>query len=130
MKKKINSVVFASALTCVFAAFAADPLDDSLIFKLGMVGDTNANGRVDSGEVFNAMAVSGNRNDSTVISAHASDAKPLAFTNVNYRIGGEGPQRYEHVGEDIHFPFTIQKRRKGEGRDKERSSQWKVVRTV
>ena len=115
MKKKSKSterslISFLSvvmALTCTAAVQTVDPLDNSLIFKLGMAGDVNSNGRVDAGEVFNAMAVSGNRNDSTAISAHASDAKPLAFTNVNYRIGGEGPQRYVHVGDGLYFPFSI-----------------------
>lgn len=114
MKKKSNfidwfRISFLSAavtLTCTATASAVDPLDDSLIFKLGMAGDTNSNGRVDAGEVFNAMAVSGNHGDTTVINSHASDAKPLAFTNVSYRIGGEGPQRYEHVGEGLYFPFS------------------------
>ena len=97
----ISFLSVVMALTCTAAVQTVDPLDNSLIFKLGMVGDTNANGRVDSGEVFNAMAVSGAHSDTTVISTHAADAKPLVFTNVSYRIGGEGPQRYEHVGDGL-----------------------------
>ena len=114
MKKKSKSterslISFLSvvmALTCTAAVQTVDPLDNSLIFKLGMAGDVNANGRVDAGEVFNAMAVSGAHSDTTEIRTPAVDAKPLVFTNVSYRIGGEGPQRYEHVGEGLYFPFS------------------------
>ena len=79
MKKKSKSterslISFLSvvmALTCTAAVQTVDPLDNSLIFKLGMAGDVNANGRVDAGEVFNAMAVSGAHSDTTEISTHA-----------------------------------------------------------
>ena len=103
---RVPALTAMAAMTCMTVMAAVDPLDDSLIFKLGMVGDTNANGRVDASEVFNAMSSSGSHSDTSVVNAHASDAKSLSFTNVSYRIGGEGPQRYEHVGDGLYFPFS------------------------
>ena len=99
-------LVFAVSIVGVATASVIDPLDDSLVFKLGMRGDLNANGQVDANEVFNAMAASGGHVDTTTLTSHASDAEPMSFTNVNYLIGGDGPIRPDHVGDALYFPFS------------------------
>ena len=109
----IRSLTTACAMmAAVCAANVAEvdnPLDNSLIYTLGLRGDLNGNGNLDADEITNGMdpSSSGTISISSVPNDGDTVFPKFSWTNVTWQTGAEAAMKWPHSGIALYSPQPV-----------------------
>ena len=113
MRKMLGylSVAAALAAVCVVRADEAyNPLDSSLIYVLGLRGDLNGNGKIDTDEITNGMDPSTSAFvsiDSGPYGTEPDIYDPFSWITASWQTGGEAAMKWPHSGDAIFCPQPV-----------------------
>ena len=87
-----------------------NPLDDSLIYTLGLRGDLNGNGNLDADEITNGMVPSKSvsvtfSNGPYTVEPETYD--PFTWITASWQTGGEAAMKWPHSGDAIYCPQPV-----------------------
>ena len=105
--KKIFAMVLAAFCVCAVAVERENPLDDSLIYSLGLRGDLNGNGAIDSDELTNGMDPATSQSVTVTGGPHGAEPllyDPFSWITASWQTGGEAAMKWPHSGDAIYCP--------------------------
>ena len=105
--KNIFAMVLAALCVCAVAVERENPLDDSLIYSLGLRGDLNGNGAIDSDELTNGMDPATSQSVTVTSGPHGAEPllyDPFSWITASWQTGGEAVMKWPHSGDAIYCP--------------------------
>ena len=108
-QKSLLAVIVVLAALCEAAVECENPLDESLIYTLGLRGDLNGNGNLDADEITNGMdpSSSGTVTMSFVPNDGDTTFPRFSWTNVTWQTGGEAAMKWPHAGIALYSPQPV-----------------------
>ena len=108
--RKVFSAVLAAFCVCAVAVERENPLDDSLIYSLGLRGDLNGDGKLDADEITNGMDPS--TSQAVIVDSGPYGTEPLLYDpfswiTASWQTGGEAAMKWPHSGDAIRCPQPV-----------------------
>lgn len=107
MKKLLTMICVAALCGALAAVERENPLDDSLIYSLGLRGDLNGNGAIDSDELTNGMDPATSQAVTVTSGPHGAEPQlydPFSWITASWQTGGEAVMKWPHSGDAIYCP--------------------------